>query len=122
VLLEDLADFDEIVTCLPVVREVLQAFGDERAFLLARDSDQSDRDAGDEPHAGQLLDGRRARQVSALRCGRCTCSLGPCVVVEASDVGVTLGVLSGPRLRGARVRGAQEDAPDATDQALSVRP
>ena len=29
-------DFDQIVTCLPVVQEVLQGFADERAFLTAR--------------------------------------------------------------------------------------
>jgi predicted nucleic acid-binding protein len=30
------ADFDDIVTCLPVIQEVLQGFGDERAFAAAR--------------------------------------------------------------------------------------
>ena len=36
--LEDVADFDEVVTCLPVIQEVLQGFDDERAFQLARES------------------------------------------------------------------------------------
>lgn len=36
--LERLVDFDSVVTCLPVVQEVLQGFADERAFLLARDA------------------------------------------------------------------------------------
>jgi predicted nucleic acid-binding protein len=36
--LESAVDFDEIVTCLPVVHEVLQGFHDDRAFALARDS------------------------------------------------------------------------------------
>jgi len=31
-------DLDEVVTCLPVLQEVLQGFQDERAFLLARDA------------------------------------------------------------------------------------
>jgi len=31
-------DFDEIVTCLPVVQEVLQGFADERAYRLAREA------------------------------------------------------------------------------------
>ena len=31
-------DFDEIVTCLPIVHEVLQGFHDDRAFALARDA------------------------------------------------------------------------------------
>ena len=30
--------FDDIVTCLPVVQEVLQGFRDERAFRAARDA------------------------------------------------------------------------------------
>jgi predicted nucleic acid-binding protein len=34
--LETLADMDEVVTCLPVIQEVLQGFRDERAFQIAR--------------------------------------------------------------------------------------
>jgi predicted nucleic acid-binding protein len=34
--LEAVVDFDEIVTCLPVIQEVLQGFRDERAFGAAR--------------------------------------------------------------------------------------
>ena len=36
--LESLVDFDEVVTCLPVIQEVLQGFRDEQAFRVARDS------------------------------------------------------------------------------------
>ena len=36
--LESAVDFDEVVTCLPVVHEVLQGFRDDRAFVLARDA------------------------------------------------------------------------------------
>ncbi len=36
--LETIADFDEIVTCLPVIQEVLQGFPSERAFRTARES------------------------------------------------------------------------------------
>jgi predicted nucleic acid-binding protein len=36
VSLEELLDFDDVVTCLPVVQEVLQGFRDEAAFALAR--------------------------------------------------------------------------------------
>ena len=36
--LERVVDLEEVVTCLPVVQEVLQGFRDERAFRLARDS------------------------------------------------------------------------------------
>ena len=36
--LEKVLDFDEVVTCLPVIQEVLQGFRDERAFQIARDA------------------------------------------------------------------------------------
>lgn len=36
--LDDLVEFDEVVTCLPVVQEVLQGFKDERAYRVARAS------------------------------------------------------------------------------------
>ena len=36
--LRDVEDADEIVTCLPVVQEVLQGFRDERAYRLAPDA------------------------------------------------------------------------------------
>ena len=36
--IEDHVDFDDIVTCLPVMQEVLQGFSDERAFLVAREA------------------------------------------------------------------------------------
>jgi predicted nucleic acid-binding protein len=38
VRLEAAVDFDDVVTCLPVVHEVLQGFRDERAFATARDA------------------------------------------------------------------------------------
>lgn len=34
--LERLVDIDEVVTVLPVIQEVLQGFGDERAFVTAQ--------------------------------------------------------------------------------------
>ncbi len=36
--LEALVSFDDVVSCLPVVQEVLQGFGGERAFRTARDA------------------------------------------------------------------------------------
>jgi hypothetical protein len=32
------AELEEVVTCLPVIQEVLQGFSEERAFRLARES------------------------------------------------------------------------------------
>ena len=36
--LETVVDFDEIVTCGPIVQEVIQGFDDERAFRVAREA------------------------------------------------------------------------------------
>ena len=36
--IDELGGLDELVTCLPIVQEVLQGFHDERAFRLARES------------------------------------------------------------------------------------
>lgn len=36
--LESIVDFDEVVTCLPVIQEVLQGFRDEAAYRRARDA------------------------------------------------------------------------------------
>ena len=38
VQLDDIVDFDDIVTCLPVIQEVLQGFDSEPVFLRARES------------------------------------------------------------------------------------
>jgi predicted nucleic acid-binding protein len=38
VRIEDAVEFEEIVTCLPVIQEVLQGFREERAFRTARDA------------------------------------------------------------------------------------
>jgi predicted nucleic acid-binding protein len=35
---DKVVDFDDVVTCLPVIQEVLQGFRDERAFARARDA------------------------------------------------------------------------------------
>jgi predicted nucleic acid-binding protein len=36
--LDQVVDFEEVVTCLPVIQEVLQGFRDEEAYQLARDA------------------------------------------------------------------------------------
>ncbi len=36
--LESLVDFDDVVTCLPVIQEILQGFVSEPAFTRARDA------------------------------------------------------------------------------------
>jgi predicted nucleic acid-binding protein len=54
VTLEEHASFDEIATCGPVVQEVLQGFGDERAFRVARDAMLA-LPRLDEPHDDHLV-------------------------------------------------------------------
>ena len=39
--LESVVDLDEVVTCGPVVQEVIQGFDDERAFRVAREAMRS---------------------------------------------------------------------------------
>jgi predicted nucleic acid-binding protein len=36
--IDEIVDFDDVVTCLPVIQEVLQGFRDERAYLVAREA------------------------------------------------------------------------------------
>jgi predicted nucleic acid-binding protein len=36
--IERVVDFDDVVTCLPVIQEVLQGFQDERALAVAREA------------------------------------------------------------------------------------
>lgn len=36
--IEDAIEFDEIVTCLPVIEEILQGFREERAYRIARNA------------------------------------------------------------------------------------
>jgi predicted nucleic acid-binding protein len=36
--LESIVDLDEVVTCLPVIQEVLQGFDDQKAYLVAREA------------------------------------------------------------------------------------
>jgi hypothetical protein len=38
IALASVADLEDVVTCLPIVQEVLQGFRDESAFRLARDA------------------------------------------------------------------------------------
>jgi predicted nucleic acid-binding protein len=38
ITIDELGGLDELVTCLPIIQEVLQGFRDERAFRIARES------------------------------------------------------------------------------------
>jgi predicted nucleic acid-binding protein len=82
--LESIADLEEVVTCLPVVQEVLQGFRDERAFQLVRESlyalpiveSPLERSVFDE--AVELY--RRARQVGVTVRSSVDCIIAACAL------------------------------------------
>lgn len=53
--IEDLVDLNEIVTCLPIIQEVLQGFDDDYLFEEARDS-LYELPAIEDPLTGELYD------------------------------------------------------------------
>lgn len=55
VRLDQVVDFDDVVTCLPVIQEVLQGFDDEPAFALAREAMHA-LPVVESPIAGPLFD------------------------------------------------------------------
>jgi len=54
-LIEDLVDTNEIVTCLPIIQEVLQGFDDDYMFEEARDA-MYELPAIEDPMTGELFD------------------------------------------------------------------
>jgi predicted nucleic acid-binding protein len=82
--LESIADLEEVVTCLPVVQEVLQGFRDERAFQLARESlyalpiVESPLERGVFDEAVELY--RRARQVGVTVRSSADCIIAACAL------------------------------------------
>jgi predicted nucleic acid-binding protein len=82
--LESIADLEEVVTCLPVVQEVLQGFRDERAFQLVRESlyalpiVESPLERGVFDEAVELY--RRARQVGVTVRSSVDCIIAACAL------------------------------------------
>lgn len=81
--LDTLVDFDDIVTCLPVVQEVLQGFRDERAFAIARDSMYA-LPLVDDPLTGDVFDHAVALYRSARRAGKTVRSSVACLVAASA--------------------------------------
>jgi predicted nucleic acid-binding protein len=82
--------FDEIVTCLPVIQEVLQGFRDERPFRIARDAMRS-LPTLDEPLAFDVVDAAVDLYRSARRAGITVRSSVDCLIAASAlrhDVGV----------------------------------
>ncbi|MGI8784573.1 MAG: type II toxin-antitoxin system VapC family toxin [Acidobacteriota bacterium] len=92
--LESVADFGEVVTCLPVIQEVLQGFRDEAAFAMARESMYS-LPVVESPLRSQIIDEavelyRRARRGgetirSAVDCLIAACALRNRITVLHHD-------------------------------------
>lgn len=83
-------EFDDVVTCLPVIQEVLQGFRDERAFLLARDAMhalpalESPMTRGAFDHAADLY--RAARRAGATVRSGVDCLIAACAIRHGAEV------------------------------------
>lgn len=90
VTLEKVVDFDDVVTCLPIVQEVLQGFGDERAFALAQDAMyalpmvESPMPRGVFDHAADLY--RAARRAGFTIRSGVDCVIAACALRNGLDV------------------------------------
>lgn len=82
--LDSVIEFDEVVTCLPVIQEVLQGFRDEAAFRVAREAMQalpiveSPLQSGVFDEAVDLY--RRARQAGATLRSSVDCLIAACAL------------------------------------------
>ena len=83
--------FDEVVTCLPVIQEVLQGFRDERSYRIARDSMRS-LPVIDDPLSFDVFDAAVDLYRAARRIGVTVRSSVDCLIA-ASAIRHDLGVL-----------------------------
>jgi predicted nucleic acid-binding protein len=88
--LESLVAFDDIVTCLPVVQEVLQGFREERAFRVARESMKS-LPIVESPLALEVVEDavglyRRARQTGVTIRSSVGCLIAACAIRHDLEV------------------------------------
>jgi predicted nucleic acid-binding protein len=89
--LDEVVDFDDVVTCLPVRQEVLQGFDDERAFVLARDA-MSALPIVDDPLVADVFD-EAVRLYRAARRAGFTIRSGVDCLIAASALRHHLSVL-----------------------------
>jgi predicted nucleic acid-binding protein len=84
------ADRDQVVTCLPVVQEVLQGFDDERAFAIAQNAFAA-LPCLDSPLTGVVFDRaidiyRRARRAGATPRSGVDCVIAACALRHGATV------------------------------------
>lgn len=88
--LEQIVDLDEVVTCLPVVQEVLQGFGDERAYRIARDAMFSlpmlESPLGESVFADAVDLCRRARRAGSTVRSSIDCLIAACAIRHDCEV------------------------------------
>lgn len=82
--LEDHVDFDEVVTCLPVIQEVLQGFDREEHFRIARDAMRS-MPIVESPLTGDVVEDavdlyRRARRAGVTVRSGVDCLIASCAI------------------------------------------
>lgn len=88
--LADFVDFDEVLTCLPIVQEVLQGFRDEQPFRIARDAMRS-LPILDDPLDLNLVDSAVDLYRTARRAGVTVRSSVDCLIAASAirhDVGI----------------------------------
>lgn len=88
--LSEFLDFDEVVTCLPIVQEVLQGFRDERPYRIALQSMRS-LPTLDDPLSFDVVDRAVNLYRSARRAGITVRSSIDCLIAATAlrhDVGV----------------------------------
>lgn len=88
--LTKILSFDEIVTCLPVVQEVLQGIRDERPFRIAKDS-MRNLPTLDDPLGFEVVDAAVDLYRAARRAGLTVRSSVDCLIAATAlrhDVGV----------------------------------
>lgn len=88
--LTKILDFDEIVTCLPVVQEVLRGIRDERPFRVAKESMRS-LPTLDDPLGFEVVDAAVELYRAARRAGLTVRSSVDCLIAATAlrhDVGV----------------------------------
>ena len=83
VRLGDVVAFDEVVTCLPIVQEVLQGFDDERAFRIACEAMLA-LPIVESPMPAALFEQAAALYRSARRAGRTVRSGVDCLIAACA--------------------------------------
>lgn len=81
--IDDLGGLDEVVTCLPIVQEVLQGFRDERAYRIAREA-MGALPVVESPLGRDLFDEAVALYRSARRAGRTIRSSTDCLIAACA--------------------------------------